>query len=339
MVEKTKTDMTVIKSNVLIESRYKLSLSEMKLVLSMIAEIKSGDHDFKEYRIYIKDFISSLESKRPDLYTEARKITKNLMEKVIQIQTESGHLQTHFLSSSQYYRNKGYVDFCFDPKLKTYLTHLKKAFTSYDIRNVLPCHSVYSIRIYQLLKAWENLKKRKIEVDVLKDMLMLENEYKRFYDFKKYVLEMAKKELKKYSDIYFEYETIKKGRRIESIIFYIKKTRQRRFDFDGDKKVQNPYIEVKPVDMEQERLEKSFEKYKTDTVIDRFQKLSKKDKRKLEKAFLDSTQDNKFLIEKIKQEGLGDPSDDSSIVSKMFNLFCQNKLLSDDERDIGKFQE
>ena len=85
--------------------------------------------------------------------------------------------------------------------------------------------------------------------------------------------------------------------------------------------------------MEQERLEKSFEIYKTDTVIDRFQKLSKKEKFKLEKSFLDSTQDNKFLTEKIKQEGLGDPSKDSSIVSKMFNLFCQNKLLSDDERD------
>ena len=47
----------------------------------------------------------------------------------------------------------------------------------------------------------------------------------------------------------------------------------------------------------------------------------------------------KFFTEKIKQEGLGDPSNDSSIVSKMFNLFCQDELLSDDERDIGKFQE
>ena len=121
--------------------------------------------------------------------------------------------------------------------------------------------------------------------------------------------------------------------------FYIKKKRQRKFDFDGDKEVQNPYIEVQPVDKEQERLEKAFEKYKTDTVIDRFQKLSKKDKCKLEKSFLDSTQDNKFFTEKIKQEGLGDPSNDSSIVSKMFNLFCQDELLSDDERDIGKFQE
>ena len=338
-MNKSKTEMTVVKSNVLIEGRYKFLLSEIKLILLMIAEIKTSDKDFKEYRIYVKDFIDSLESKRSDLYTESRKITKGLMEKVLEIETETGHLQTHFLSSVKHYTNEGYLDYKFDNELKPYLLHLKKSFTSYDIRNVLPCHSTYSIRVYQLLKAWENLKRRTIKVDELKYTLMIENEYDRFYDFKKRVLEVSKKELKKYSDIYFEYETIKKGRRIESIIFIIKKKRQRRFDFDGDKKVQHPYIEVKPVDMEQERLEKSFEIYKTDTVIDRFQKLSKKDKRKLEKSFLDSTQDNKFLTEKIKQEGLGDPSNDASIVSKMFNLFCQNKLLSDDERDIGKFQE
>jgi hypothetical protein len=78
-----------------------------------------------------------------------------------------------------------------------------------------------------------------------------------------------------------------------------------KFDFDVDKETQNPYIEVKPVNTEQERLERDFEKFKKDTVIDRLEKLS----------------------------------NDSSIVSKMFNLFCQDKLLSDDERDIGKFQE
>jgi len=87
--------------------------------------------------------------------------------------------------------------------------------------------------LYEILKSFEGLKKRNIKVEDLRKMLACEKSYKRFYDFKRGVLEVAKKELKKYSDIYFSYELHKQGRYITSITFRILKQKQMNM-FKGD---------------------------------------------------------------------------------------------------------
>jgi plasmid replication initiation protein len=239
-MRKNKSEMAVTQSNLLIESRYKLTLSETKLLLLMLKQIHPKDKDFKTYRLYIKDFIDSTSDiKRSDFYTEAKNITKKFLSKVLEL--KNGNLQIHFMSMVEYFPGDAYIEYRFDKALKPYLIRLTEQFTSYDVSNVIDCKYSHSIRIYQLLKSFEGIKERTITVKDLRYMLMLENEYSRFYDFKRFILERSKKELQKKSDIFFDYTLNKRGRNIHSVTFTIKKQKQRRL-FDGEDFIKNDAV-------------------------------------------------------------------------------------------------
>jgi len=244
-MEKEGKDKRVItSSNQLIESRHPLTLQEMRMFLCMLSEVKYEDEDFQTYRIYIRDFIS--DEKRENLYTRSRLITRDFLKRVIELKTDTGFIQTHFVSHIEYFKNQGYIEFSFHKLLKPHLLKLKSRFTSYEIKSLLSFRSVFSIRIYQLLKSFEGLKKRKIRIEDLKTLLMIEDKYERWSDFKRYVLETSRKELKKLSsDIFFTYTLEKKGRKYHTIIFAIHKKKQKSFNFS--KEEETPYLEYDEV--------------------------------------------------------------------------------------------
>lgn len=47
--------------------------------------------------------------------------------------------------------------------------------------------------------------------------------YKRYVDFRRYVLDVAMEEINKYTDLEVFYEPLKQGRKVTEIIFHIKK--------------------------------------------------------------------------------------------------------------------
>lgn len=246
-----KNGKVVVKSNVLLESRYKISLLEMKVFLCLIAQIEPKDQEFKWYRIYLQDFMSKADLKGRSAYQGIRDACRKLRSRELVFpedvgkETEVPYI-TGFLSSLKPFRWLPYVEVRFDPDLKPYLLHLKKNFTAYDIRNVMQCRSVHSIRIYQLLKQYEKIGKRTFEISELKEILGLKpSQYTQWINFKTKVIEPARKELKKHSDIYFTYKGNRKGRAFHSLTFIIKKQRQKRlFDTEPDGPLVPSYEEI-----------------------------------------------------------------------------------------------
>jgi plasmid replication initiation protein len=251
---------TVIKANALIEGRKSFSLLEMKLLLSVISQIKREDKDFERYRVHIQDF-KNLLNKQGLTYNKIRNTAKTLKSKNIELETETGHHQTSYFTDIFTYKQQGYMDCYISPFLKPYLLQLKREFTVYDIRNIINCKSVHSIRIYQLLKQYETIGQRNIKLKDLKTILGLDSDqYPRWANFRTRILETARKELKKYSDIYFEYETKRQGHMIHKVIFTIKKQRQRRL-FDNEDFIRNDAVVGYQEDATQKikQLEKDFE--------------------------------------------------------------------------------
>ena len=212
----------VVKGNDFINARHQLSVAEMRIVLTMIAQIGRDDVDFKPYRIYIKDFVDAVGTSHKGEYERAREITANLMKRIMELPKENGYLQISFLSSAEYIRGTGYVELSFDPKLKPYLLQLKERFTQYDIRNVLSLQSFYSIRIYELLKQYIRLGERAMRVVELKELLKLPKSYNHYASFKRRIILQSQKDLKQHTDLSFEFEEIKTGRKITHIRFLIK---------------------------------------------------------------------------------------------------------------------
>lgn len=212
----------VTQSNKLVEARYNLPLGEQRLILTMIARIQPEDEDFMEYRINVKEFADFLNIDKNSVYREFHKIQKSIVSRVLVFYESDGPLAVGWVSSAKYLENEGAVLLSFDPKLKPYLLQLKGNFTSSKLDMLLSFKSQYTMRVYNLLKQYETLKTRQIEVETLREILGLnKDQYKLYANFKADLLRPVQKELELKSDIYFEFDEIKYGRRIGAILFHI----------------------------------------------------------------------------------------------------------------------
>lgn len=213
----------VRKSNALVEASYKLYASEKRVILFLSSMIRPEDKDFKSYKLSIKEFANISGLKHKGEYAQVREITRRLISRVLEIDTPTGLLQTSWLSSAEYVEGSGEVILQFDSKLKPFLLQLKERFTRYNLEQAIRLKSIYSIRIYELLKQYEKIGQRMVLLNDLRHILGLEEgQYRNFNSFKVYVLSSSQEELAEKTDITFDFEEIKVGRKVGKIRFYIK---------------------------------------------------------------------------------------------------------------------
>lgn len=208
----------IVKHNDFIEAKYNLTLTELKIIAKLSSMIKKDDDDFKVYKFTANELMEDL--KLNNNYDDLKEAIRKLLTRLIIIRTEQTVLATTFLSSAEYFKNTT-IELSFDKKLKPYLLQLKNNFTMYQFENVIALSSVYAIRIYELCKQYQKIKERIIEIEDLKEILDIEEKYKKYNDFKKYVLEIAKREINEKTDINISFEEIKTGRKVSAIRFLI----------------------------------------------------------------------------------------------------------------------
>lgn len=215
----------MVKSNYIIESSYKLSLQEQRLICILTAKINKDDIEFATYK-FTHSEINNILSKHKISFNELSQHIDSLRNKELVIIKEESLLKTKWLSSAEYFKD-GSIELCFDNKLKPYLLQLKERFTKVSLDKAITFNSNYSCRIYELLKQYEGIGKITISIDALRTMFCIEPyEYSRYNDFKRKVLLQAQKEINlDKTDISFDFEGIKTGRKVTSIKFYIKQNK------------------------------------------------------------------------------------------------------------------
>lgn len=213
----------VVKHNRFVNARYDLSLIESRIVLLMVSNISRDDATFGIHRIRISDIAEEFNIDNHDLYGKgAEDLADSLLAKQIEVPLENGGWDKYSMMDWAKYRPKeGYLELKFNDSIKELLLQLKNRFTRYGLRWVTQFQSSYSIRIYELLKQYDDIGHRVLEVDALRELLGLENKYNRFYDLKRRVINKAKEEINKYSDILVSYEEIKEGRSTVALRFDI----------------------------------------------------------------------------------------------------------------------
>lgn len=206
-------------SNKLVNGKYSLSKTESLLVAKIISLIRMEDEDFKTYIIPISELL-------PDGSKNHRQIKDactSLVKSVITIQEENGRIETNisWFSCLKYNGVKGYVEARFDREMKPYLLDLKGNYTEYYLINILQLKGRHQKRIYELLKAFENLKKRHIKFSELIEILELPKSMQSFGQFKNQILLKSQISLEEKTDIYFDFEVEKKGHAVDKIKFKI----------------------------------------------------------------------------------------------------------------------
>ncbi|MDP2364160.1 MAG: replication initiation protein [Ignavibacteria bacterium] len=213
----------IVKANKLIEASYKLSMQEQRIVLSLASRIRKEDKDFHWYKVRISKLAKFLGiEKNKNIYTDVRSTVRALMKKILTIKEDTDDIDLHWIDAAAY-GQKGCIKITIHPELKPYLLELNSHFTRYCLKYIINFKSIYSIRIYELLKRYEPYKVMTSELISLKQHLGLkDDEYSFYNNFKEKVLLVAQREILEKTDISFEFEEIKDWKKVVALKFMIK---------------------------------------------------------------------------------------------------------------------
>lgn len=224
----------VVSTNDLVHAKYDMSLWQKRVFVYAIGKLEKGDNEFKPIRMNVIDIIKFYKSSGNVNTYKAVIEAPQLLDRAIEIPyvSEKGYLRYGFIRLLQKYTKPSdnqeenqYIEIYFNNDLKAHLLELKEKFLKYDITNVIELQSIYSFRMFEILKSYEFRRDIELNLDYLRDMLQIGNIYKAFKDFKKRIIDKAQEDLLKHCDIAFTYEEKKgqKGKKIESLVFHIRK--------------------------------------------------------------------------------------------------------------------
>ena len=231
------------KANKLVEARYKFDIWETRVFLSVLAQIKRDDEDFKVYRIWHKDVIKTFGLKSAQSYAFLRDAASGLMKKSFYVANivngKKRNTEYHLIRSADTLdkeeaadKTHDYVDITVDPKMKPLLLELGQNykgekgeyFTAYDLRNVVKLGAYHSVRVYELLKQYQRIGSRELDVDDIKAMLEITDEYPLFGNFFQKIITPSVKAINDYTDLTItKLEKIKTGRKVTSLYFEFRK--------------------------------------------------------------------------------------------------------------------
>lgn len=127
-----------------------------------------------------------------------------------------------YLQSREMQKMIGTTEVRLGKELAQFLLHLKKNFTEIELRYILKMKSVYSMRIFPLCKQFLSTGERTITLARLRQMLMLDDKYLDWKDFKKRILVPAITEIREVVGWNIDYmaRSYVKGQPYQEITFY-----------------------------------------------------------------------------------------------------------------------
>lgn len=217
----------VVQDNSLIMGNYDMTSMEQKMFLIMLSTIKKDDTMIRQTTFRVKDIAELMKVTPELLYRDLPKLCKSIIGKVVEVKNPNGDWEMfNIITYAKYKSRQGIITLEINKKSEPYLIQLKEFFTAFKLENALFLDSKYAIRIYQLAKS--NIYKGEfiITMDEFKKKLKLtQKSYSAFSNINLKVLTPAIKEINSKTDININIETIKVGRKVDSLKIEVSKSK------------------------------------------------------------------------------------------------------------------
>ena len=233
-------DYYIAQANELVRSKQDdLSLVEAKIIRLAISQILKDDRDFRTYRCNVADLAKFLGIDPKNIYRDIRDISMSLMKKSIFIIDKSklkksgdyNYKTFNWVDLIEY--NDGTLTIRLSESLKPYLIGLNELFTTYGYSAIVALPSNYSIRFYELVASYYNIKNHcnvyeginiesnefVLSIEYLRSFFNCENKYPNTNDFLRRTIDSSIEALRKHSFLFVSYRTVTKGRKITHLIF------------------------------------------------------------------------------------------------------------------------
>lgn len=214
------------KSNILARASWSPdSVWESRIVAIIAAQVHKDDKDFLNYRIPIQELLAvSGKTNTGRVYEDLDRLTDKAMTRLVKLKEGKRWIKYTLFSRCEYTEGTGNLLVQFHPDLKPHYLELQKHFTIYSLAEFLSLPSTYSQRIYEILRSWDDCVVTEINIDDLHEMLCTPvSMHKNFNEFKRRALDKAHKDITEKTQLKYEWEYIKKGRKVVKIRFVMGK--------------------------------------------------------------------------------------------------------------------
>ena len=221
------------KRNVLNEIRASnLTLQELRFFSIYLSKINARDENTRSVKFPFADFKKIMDFGKLNIQ-QLKNSADSILGKKVFIPLESGGFEGIVLFDKckvdKNSNGEWFVEISASNAAMPLMFDFKERYFRYELWNALRLKSPNQIRMYEILKQYENLGKREISVKDLRELLGIsDTEYSSrtgWSDFKKGVLDSCQKALKEITDISYTYERGKTGTggKWLTIIFHISK--------------------------------------------------------------------------------------------------------------------
>ena len=218
----------VVKANALIEASYRLTLSETRVLLAAIAQVRRDeaptDAVMYEVRANALADVSGIALK--EAYEQLQTAVQRLENRRVRLfsgPNDEGSPRirsTVWVQTVDYIESEGRIQLRFSKDVLPYLTQLREQYTRYELANVATMRSTYGVRLYELCQQWRQHGEREIEIEDVRRLFGVEqHHYKAIKDLKKRVIEPAVRDVNKCSDLTVTWGQRKRGRNVAAIQF------------------------------------------------------------------------------------------------------------------------
>jgi len=224
-------NLSVTKSNSLVDASYRLNVQAQKLVLACLGKVDPRSEIPKEMTLTAQEYsdLMGITNARRDVY----KAADSLFDAVIILKDENEEVKIRWIQKGvKKLKGDGAVVITWTDEVLKYISQLQSRFTTYKLRNIASLQSSHSIRLYELLQRFNDKNYRVITIDDFRSALGLGDKYPEFKILNRAVIKPSIDELNQRSDLVIEYDTIKKGRTVTALAFTFKQNKQMKLKLD-----------------------------------------------------------------------------------------------------------
>lgn len=221
----------VIQSYIITTAKYDYSVYEKRIIYRLVEMVqhtlegKKLDKGFSIQKTLYNDRIITmpinafLAGENDENYTRVKEALRKLRNKTFEYEN-GGKWKLVGVIEKPNFDISGVAQFELQPEVYDAILNFSKGYRKYELKVAMQFESVYAMRFYELMSG----QKTPIcySIDQIKEMFQISDKYERVNDFKKKVLDTAKRELDRCSPYTFNYEMNKTGRKFTSITFYPK---------------------------------------------------------------------------------------------------------------------
>ena len=233
MTERTKPSRDILKqqsyfvakrNDLVQKSHYELTTDQNRALLYLISKIKPDDTGSEVYEISVREFcqVCNIDPDSRQNIEDAKQTMQAIANRSVWFTRGNKVTLIRWLKRVELNKDTQLFEIEFSDDILPYLYNLRTRYVQYSLENILTMKSRYGMRLYELLKSYEKLGRDiSFSVDELRQRLGAEN-YTKYPDFKRRVLDTAMKDINEYSDIEASYTTTQgKNRTTETVIFSI----------------------------------------------------------------------------------------------------------------------